>query len=463
MTNTTRLLVIGWDSAPPGLLFEQWRKDLPTLDRLMRDGVHGPLRSTDPPITVPAWSSMLSSRNPGQLGFYGFRNRRVGEYEGKWIATSQAVKVDRAWDILSREGKRCCIINVPQTFPIKPLNGEMISCFLTPGNDSDYTYPRGLKEEVERVAGGYIIDCEGFRTEDKGALLEQIHRMTEKRFRVAEHLLCERGPWDLFMLVEMGPDRMAHGFWKYMDPQHRKHEPGNPFQDAIRDYYRLLDRQLGALCEAAGPDATVMLVSDHGAKGMEGSVNLNDLLVREGLLTLRQPPEGVTRFEERNVDWSRTVAWGWGGYYGRVFINLSGREPLGTVAPGEYESVRDDIIRRLKAVPDDTGRTMQTRAFRPQDVFTGPRVDDAPDLFVYFDDLNWRAAQDVGHDGLYSFDTEIGPDDSVHDYDGIFVLSRPGERGESEVGGLHCMDVAPTMLRELGVEVPPEMEGKAVG
>lgn len=462
MAGAQRVMIVGWDSAPPKEVFEEWRDDMPNLDRLMREGVYGPLRSSDPPITVPAWTSMMSSRNPGHLGFFGFRNRRVGEYEGKWIATSQAVKVDRAWDILSRHGKRCCVLNVPQTYPVRPLNGAMISSFLTPGNDSDYTYPKSLKAEVERAADGYMIDCENFRTEDKQWLLEQIHLMAEKRLKVAKHLMTEHGPWDFFMMVYMGPDRIQHGFWKFADPQHRKYEPGNPFESCLRDYYKLLDQQLGELCEMAGPETAVMVVSDHGAKRMDGSLNVNDWLMREGLLTLKQQPDGVGRFSEKNVDWAKTTAWAWGGYYSRIFMNVAGREPEGTVAPGEYESVRDDLISRLEAIPDDSGRVMDTRALRPQDLFTGPHVADAPDLFVYFDDLYWRAGQDVGHDTLYSFETEIGPDDSVHDYNGIVVLSRPGESRGERVEGRHLMDVAPTALDALGVSAPEEMEGKVI-
>jgi predicted AlkP superfamily phosphohydrolase/phosphomutase len=462
MASADRVLIIGWDSAPPDLVLERWPGELPNLRRLMSQGCYGPLRSTDPPITVPAWTSMMSSRNPGQLGFYGFRNRRVGEYEGKWIATSQAVKVPRAWEILSDAAKRCCVLNVPQTYPVKPLNGAMISCFLTPSNESEYTFPPELKAEVERVADGYIIDCEGFRTEDKRGLLEQIHAMTEKRFRVAKWLLSERGPWDFFMMVEMGPDRLHHGFWSYTDPQHRKYEPGNEFESCVLDYYKILDAQLGELVELAGPGTLVLVVSDHGTKRMEGSLNVNDWLRREGLLVLKEEPEAVTGFHEKNVDWSRTVAWAWGGYYSRIFLNVAGREPQGVVAPGEYESVRDDLARRLEAIPDDRGRKMATRALRPQELFTGPYVADAPDLFVYFDDLYWRAGQDVGHDGLHSFDTEIGPDDSVHDYQGIFVMSRPGQQRGQRLEGLDLRDVAPTVLEALGVPVPGEMEGKVV-
>ncbi len=462
MSSSTRVLVVGWDSAPPREVFETWAPEMPNLQRLMSQGCWGNLRSSDPPITVPAWASMLSSRNPGQLGFYGFRNRRIGEYEGKWIATARSLKVDRVWDLISRAGKRSCVFNVPQTFPLKPVNGAMISCFLTPSTDSEYTYPRSLKPQIEKAADGYMIDVDNFRTDDKEWLLDQIYQMTEKRFKVARFLLTEQDPWDFFMMVYMGSDRIQHGFWKFTDPEHRKYEAGNKFENCLREYYHLLDDQLGQLCEMAGPDATVLVVSDHGAKRMEGSLNVNDWLIQQGLLTMKQSPEGVRPFKEAEVDWTKTRAWAWGGYYTRVFLNVAGREPQGVVAPRDYESVRDELVQGLQGIPKDRGEKMNTRVLRPQELFTGPYVNDAPDLFAYFDDLYWRGGQDIGHDGLYSFDTEIGPDDCNHDYDGIFAMSRPGQTSGQRLEGLQLMDVAPTILKALELPIPPEMEGRSV-
>ncbi len=460
MSAIQRAIVIGWDSAPADLLTDQWLQELPNLRRLTNQGIAGPMRSSDPPITVPAWTSMLSSQNPGCLGFYGFRNRKPGDYEGMWIATSAAVRAPRLWDILSSQGQRCAVLNVPQTYPVAPLNGVLVSSFLTPGIDSEYTYPPGLKHDLDRATGGYMIDCDNFRTNDKTKLLEQIYQMTDKRFAAAKYLL-QRENWDFFMMVYMGPDRLQHGFWKYCDPQHRKFEPGNPFQSALLDYYKHLDQQLGELADIAGDDAAVLVVSDHGAKRMEGSFNVNDWLRDEGFLTLNQPLEGITDFSTDLVDWPQTTAWAWGGYYSRIFLNVAGREPQGTITPNEYESVRDDLIRRLGQITDDRGRIMNTKALRPQELFTGPYVDEAPDLLVYFDDLYWRAGQHIGNDSLYSFDTEIGPDDAVHDYDGIFVLSLPGEqRGEKM--RLQLMDVAPTVLKLLNVEIPANFEGTSV-
>ena len=114
-----KVLVIGLDCAPPELVFEQWRDELPNFKRVMDNGVWGSLENCIPAITVPAWSSMMSSKDPGTLGFYGFRNRGNYSYEKNTLANSNSVKTDRVWDVLSRAGKKVITVGVPQTYPPK--------------------------------------------------------------------------------------------------------------------------------------------------------------------------------------------------------------------------------------------------------------------------------------------------------------------------------------------------------
>jgi predicted AlkP superfamily phosphohydrolase/phosphomutase len=175
MIKKKKVLVIGWDSAPPDLVFDKFIDKMPNIKRLIDNGIYGELKSTIPAITCPAWMSMLTSKNPGKLGFYGFRNRKDYSYDGMTMANSTSVKEDIVWDILSKIGKKSIIIGVPQTYPPKSINGYMITCFLTPDTKSHYTYPPELKAEVERVSNGYMLDVENFRTENKDLLLKEIY------------------------------------------------------------------------------------------------------------------------------------------------------------------------------------------------------------------------------------------------------------------------------------------------
>ncbi len=133
------------------------------------------------------------------------------------------------------------------------------------------------------------------------------------------------------MMVEIGPDRIHHGFWKYSDPAHRKHEPGSPHQNAILDYYKYLDQELGEILSLIDDTTITVIVSDHGAQAMEGGVCINEWLIQEGYLTLRGKPPGIVSLARAKIDWPRTVCWGEGGYYSRIFFNVKGREPQGIV------------------------------------------------------------------------------------------------------------------------------------
>src|SRR6185295_7863567 len=307
-----KVMIIGLDCAEPSLVLERWRDELPALSGLMERGRYGRLRSVVPPITVPAWSCMMASRTPGDLGVYGFRNRVDHSYDNLVVADGSAIHAPRLWDVATRYGKPSIVVGVPGTYPPGPLNGVMVSCFLTPSRESGFTYPPLLAREVEQVVGEYLFDCTDFRTNDKDDLLRQVYEMTDKRFRLAEHLL-ETRPWQLFAFVEMGTDRIHHGFWKYMDEQHRKHEPGGPYEHVIRDYYEHVDGLVGKLLEHADDETLVLVVSDHGAKRLEGGIRVNEWLRREGLLHLTGEPNGVTSPREVGIDWSQTVAWGEGG------------------------------------------------------------------------------------------------------------------------------------------------------
>ncbi len=218
MTNS-KVCVIGLDCAAPELVFDLWADLLPNLRGLMQSGMYGPLESTIPPITVPAWMCMMTGKDPGTLGIYGFRNRRDHSYDGLAFASSKMVQEAALWDVLAEHGKRTIALGVPLTYPPRPIHGLLVTDFLAPNVESDYTYPPELKAEIKAVVGEYLFDTREFRTEDKAKLLDDIYTMTSRRFQLAQHLLTTK-PWDLFIMVEMGPDRIHHAFWKYFDPKH---------------------------------------------------------------------------------------------------------------------------------------------------------------------------------------------------------------------------------------------------
>jgi len=466
-----KLLIIGLDCGAPQLVFEAWRAHLPNLNRLMSHGAYGILQSCTPCITVPAWSVMTSGKDPGVLGIYGFRNRADYSYNKLSIATGNAVKEKRVWDYLSEANKQVITIGVPGTYPPRPVNGLQIGCFLTPQTittDANgqrvskvFTYPPELSAQVNALAGGeYLPDVKNFRTDDKADLLQQIYAMTKQHFVVVRAML-KREPWDFFMFVEMGTDRIHHGFWKYHDRSHRLYEPGNPFENAIHDYYRYLDGEIGSVLELIDEDTAVLVVSDHGVKKMDGGICVNEWLIREGWLTLAQErPTQPTPIEQVKVDWAKTKAWGEGGYYARIFMNVAEREPHGLIPLTDYERERDKLADAIRNLRGPNGEALGTKVYKPQDIYQTVNGI-APDLIVYWGDLTWRSVGSLGHPAIWTFENDTGPDDANHAPEGMLIYYNPRmPLAGRQLQNLEIMDVAPTVLQHFGLTVPASIQGR---
>jgi predicted AlkP superfamily phosphohydrolase/phosphomutase len=448
-----KVMIIGLDCAPPRHVFEEYADELPNLTKLRENGVWGQLESITPPITVPAWMCMMTSKDPGTLGIYGFRNRTDHSYDGLAFATSWAIKEPTVWDILSEAGKDCIVMSVPPSYPPKPLKGVQIGCFLTPSNDADYTYPKELKAELEQKVGDYIFDIRNYRTDNTQYILDEAYRMTEQRFKTADYLLSTK-PWDLFAMTEMATDRLNHGIWSFIDPAHPRYHPDNPYKESLREYYRYLDGKIGdLLAKHADESTTVLVVSDHGAKAMIGGVCFNEWLMSEGYLAFDEPaPTKMTPINKMSIDWSKTKAWADGGYYGRLFLNVEGREPNGSIPAADYESVRDELVRKIEEMVDHEGKPLGNKALKPEDIYTAQNGV-APDLIVIFGGLRWRSVGSVGHGSTYTFENDTGPDEANHAEFGVFIMNNaPGEApGPRE--GLHLWDVHCTILDLFGL--PP--------
>jgi predicted AlkP superfamily phosphohydrolase/phosphomutase len=455
-----KVMVIGLDCAPPEHIFDEYADEIPTITKLRENGVWGPLESIVPPITVPAWMCMMTSKDPGTLGIYGFRNRKDHTYEGLSFATSWAVKEPTVWDILSEAGKKSIVMSVPPSYPPKPLNGIQIGCFLTPNEEADYTYPKELKTELQDKIGEYVFDIRNFRTDNTKYIVDEAYRMTEQRFKAADYLLGSK-PWDFFVMVEMGPDRLNHGIWSFVDPGHPRFEPNNPYMDSLREYYRYLDGKIGELLSKyADEDTTVLIVSDHGAKAMVGGVCFNEWLVREGYLAFEELPSEVTPTNKLSIDWSKTKAWGDGGYYGRLFLNVEGREPNGTIPQSEYEEVRGELIEKIEAMVDHEGNPLGNKALKPEQIYT-TQNGIPPDLVVIFGGLKWRSVGSMGHGSIYTFENDTGPDEANHAESGIFIMNNAPGQQPGRRDGLHLWDVHCTILDLYGMQPAPGALGKS--
>ena len=444
-----RLALIGLDCVDPALL-QGLLPDLPTLSELVAGGTFSRLRSVDPPITIPAWMCMMTGKDPGELGVYGFRNRADRSYTALRVASSASFSAPAIWDSLGEKGLRSILIGVPGTYPARPIHGLLVSDFLAPGMDSDFAYPASLRDRVRSLVDEYRFDVRDFRKKGKEQVLEEACTMTRKRVELARALLADE-KWDLFAMVEIAPDRVHHALWADHDPAHPRHDPRGPFRDGLRTYYQLLDKELASLLSDLPGGTQVLVVSDHGAQPLRGGIALNEWLLRKGYLALKEEPLTGARMEDlikrEKVDWPRTLAWGEGGYYGRVFLNVVGREPQGAIPPERYKALRQEIARGLEGIPDDEGRAIGTRVLLPEDLYR--EVNGIPpDLLVYFGDLSYRSIGSLGHAAVQTQGNDTGADEANHAPYGIF-LAHPGVEG---TGDRSLLDVKGYVLRHFDLK-----------
>jgi len=175
-------------------------------------------------------------------------------------------------------------------------------------------------------------------------------------------------------------------------------------------------------------------------------------LEQEGYLQFKRRPDKPTDLDKAEIDWGRTKAWGWGGYYARIFFNVRGREAQGVVEASQLEAEKRELSKKISKIRDQNGRQMKNSIMEPVSLY-GTAKGDKPDLMVYFDELDWRSAGTVGHDSLYLFENDTGPDDSVHSMDGVLMMHVPGRNLKGrEVMGARVEQMAPTVLSLLGID-----------
>ncbi|MHA2611085.1 MAG: alkaline phosphatase family protein [bacterium JZ-2024 1] len=447
-----RLVVIGLDSAEPSLVFsEQFSSIVPGMRELMKRGTYGKMESILPPITVPAWMCLATGKSPGELGIYGFRNRRDYSYERLEFPLFTQISAEPLWETLSRYGKKSFIQGVPLTYPPRPLKGLLISCLLTPENATSFTYPAHLQYEIHKKFGTYLFDVKGFRTENREELIQKIEQMTRQHFAVLKHYL-QQEDWDFVFFVEIGLDRVHHAFWRFFDPEHPLHTFPNAYYQVIPDYYRLLDEFIGEIVGNLDSDTGVVIVSDHGAQRMEGALCINEWLQQKGYLTIKdRPVSGGTSLTSDMVNWEKTLAWAEGGYYARIFLNIRGREPMGIVPPEKAQEIRDELSAQLEHMVKPDGTPMGNKVYRPEEIY--PEVRGIPpDLILLPGNLTWRAAGTVGWNTLWLAQNDTGPDDANHSLYGIYIESIPWKSGEGNIGNISILNLRKRWLEHLGVE-----------
>jgi predicted AlkP superfamily phosphohydrolase/phosphomutase len=505
--SSSRVLVIGLDGVPWSLI-RDWTAagHLPNLARLIAQGTSGPLESTMPPTSGPAWSSFATGMNPGKTGIYDFLYRRPGSYVFPPINASMRDGAS-LWRIASDADRRVVVVNVPISYPVEPVNGVLISGWMTPYFATDFTWPASVGAEIRSVVGDYrIYPAETFSEGRKGGFFSACDQLLDMLTDTNLHLMRTR-EWDLFVTVYFDTDRVLHQLWHYLDPGHPWHAGGERRDRSapVLRYFARLDRDIGRLCAQAGEGTRVVIMSDHGMGRASRFVVLNNLLLETGFLRLKDDAvtrlkafafrRGLTlrnihRLADRfgvakhaeyknvysfdpilkkvflsfdNVDWARTRAYSFGRHYGAVFLNVRGREPLGCVDRGvDYERTRDEIIDAISSYVDpDLGRPLVGRCLKREVVYHGAHAEEGPDLVLLpLDESDiFYGLSDFGSNRIWDSTYRYS---GMHRDHGLVIAKGPGIREGHALGGARIIDLAPTCLHWLGLDVPGDMDGHAL-
>jgi predicted AlkP superfamily phosphohydrolase/phosphomutase len=497
-----RVLLIGLDGATWRLLDPMMEKGvLPNLARLRAGGAWGELESTIPPVTAPAWTTFQTGVLPGKHGVYAFNQYRKQSYRTTFVS-SHDIRLPVIWELASDNDKRAVVVNVPLTYPPRPVNGFLIAGMQTPNLKSDFTYPPDLREELLRAVPDYriIVPQTEFNLHGLDSFVELSIKTEQARFDAFRYVLKEKcADWDVAMVHVQSTDTVQHAIYCWLDPTDTRFSRDR-YARAL-SAYEAIDEQIGSLLNEFVDDETLVIaLSDHGHGSIYSTINVNAHLQQKGFLSLRGAQTSTSyigwlrkalrvllRMDRWNlnkvllpkrfrrsllerlsqnimIDWEHTQAYMINGWvYAHIYLNVRGRELTGVVEPTLYEKVRAEVARVMKELRDpDTGQPVVQHVFLCEEIFEGKFAQTAPDLIVVpapgyeftasvFQDTEAVIRRNrVGRDHVGS-----------HTMDGILVASgamvRPGP-----IVGARLVDLFPTILAWLGVPIPSTTDGRVL-
>ncbi len=356
----------------------------------------------------------------------------------------------------------------PLRLYVSPLNYAPSHPFAAISAPGDYA------AELERALGpyktvGWSEDTSALNAEriDEQAFLDDLER-TMGEVRAATLRELERSDWDLFISVFTQTDRVAHMFYRLLDPEHPRYDAvlAARFGDAVERVYEQMDEIVGAVEDGVGArpggETVLLVVSDHGFHSYRAGLNVNTWLKNHGYLVQGAVPGRENDDFFPGVDWSRTRAYALGT--GQIYVNLRGREARGVVAPGaEYDGLLEAIARGLEAELDPaTGERLVETVYKGPEIFPGAPRERAPDLQIAFRDgyrTSWRTPlggipNELMEPNMRKWSGDHAASD-VADTPGVILASRRLAGDDPAI-----VDLAPTALAFFGLPVPAEMQGR---
>lgn len=485
-----RVFVFGIDSATLDIIVPEVKKgNLKNFGRLLKDGSWGELRSTAISNSSVAWTSFMTGKNPGRHGINNFFS--VDKERLKFISFSD-IEDRPFWDILADRGKKSYLINCPLTYPPKVKDGVMVSGFQTPLDKKDFVYPEDFWSDIKRVSPGYKVYPSTNIKKDLRGHIEEIDSVLKSQLDLVMYVFKEK-KWDTLVYVMQNIDALQHFLWRYIDKNHSRYRYDEFFSKALFRFYNILDDFLGKLMDAMDDDTYLMVMSDHGVGKSEKEFFLNNWLLKNGYLFLKNRPstnfkkflmgmglceadfynffvahnplvklvnfltgsknrgsKSRTFYTLKDIDWEKTRAHAIN--VNQVYITSGSRD---------HEGLRDELVAKLKKIkhPYKKGFLI-SEIYKREDVFFGEKLSQMPDIIYTCD--NGEIVSPGGDKATSPriFDKTCWSGD--HRPNGIlFCYGRCIKKG-FKIENARIVDVASTVIALLLGVVPEDFDGKVL-
>lgn len=436
-----RVFVVSIDGVPHDFIKQQMRRGrFANFQRLARRGSLRRMNSVLPCLSSVAWASYMTGKNPGKHGIFGFVEKKNGTRE-LFVPTARDLKSETMWEIMSRARRRVFVMNVPLTYPPRQVNGIMIGCFLCTQFDK-LTYPRRIAKELKRL--GYKMDADtALARYDLEEYLADCSRTLDKRIEALFHYM-QKEPWDFLQCHFMESDRVNHFFWEQIENDDQKYAP------ALWAFYQRLDEALAEIEDRLDADCEFIVLSDHGFCSIKKEIHLNHYLAEAGLLRFKTArPKSLADMRPESIGYSLIP--------GRVFVNLQGREPQGSVPRERYEAAREELTAALLEFKDpESGEQVIREVLKREQVYWGASCEAAADLIAVP-----HRGYDLKGDIRKQLHAEKTALTGMHTFDDALLLVRHREIARTN-NDLWIGDLGPTILKMMQLPIPAEMDGAAL-
>jgi len=483
-----KLIVIGIDGGTFNVIKPIIKMGkLPNFKKILKNGVHGPLKSTFPPITGPAWFSLATGKNPGKTGIYDFIYKGEKGILKHTINSNDFKKHGAFWNHLNENDFRSYILNYPMLYPYYDIDGGMVGGFTTP-NTEDIANPEPLEELIKKMPGTYPFRVDwhdDYYVTNKEEFVDELKNFIDKQFAVVDKLLNDK--WDFMIHVSNASDFLQHLMWEDWENKNSN------YRSNFIWFWEELDKKLGNILDKL-PDANIFLISDHGFGQLRTNFNLANWLLKQNLIRKRnfhRIKKTVGELLNKTFEIYKN------SFLSDIFKidkeillskvrnnSVSNQLNLGTPIPYEIDVSKSKVVPHSSGmhgaiyIKDDaeielnyikkimkkvsTNYNLNIGIYTPEDLYNGEELNYAPDIQIKIDNYKCNIQSKSLEGEVFSNNVQNIHKNGSHRRHGIFCGYGPDIKTATKLQNLRIYDIAPTILHYYDIPIPKDVDGRVL-